>query len=360
MKAAHGLTDGRLGVILLSIVAGAIGAMQVAPRATRHFGSRAVALACTGFTCILLPMLVAAPTVHMLLLTALAFGGSMGGIDVAINTQATSLERQTGRTLMSGLHGFFSIGGLAGAATGAASLSVGLPPVATMLAASLLLCAAAWISRRGLLDDPPPPATRTTARARAPMDGRLLTLGALAFVGLFGEGAMGDWSAVYLRDGLGAAAPVAGFGYVAYSFAMTAGRFAGDRAVASLGPVAALRIGGALVGLGLLGGLLAGGTWVAIAGFAVAGLGLANTVPILFSAAASIGEARSGGPSQAIASVGTLGYVGFLVGPPLIGFTSDAIGLRQALGIVSVAGIVLSALAGSAGARRRRVAPVSI
>ena len=155
----------------------------------------------------------------------------------------------------------------------------------------------------------------------------------LAFLGLVGEGAMADWSGIYART-LGVAAAASAIGFGAFSVAMSLGRAVGDPLVARFGPRATIAGGASLAAIALGGALVAHGVWAAYLGFACVGLGLANVVPVLFSAA---GRAPGIAPSLGIASVSTLGYVGFVVGPPVIGFTSDAYGLRAALWLVVAA-----------------------
>jgi fucose permease len=160
----------------------------------------------------------------------------------------------------------------------------------------------------------------------------LLNLGLLAFLGLLAEGAMGDWSAVYLRDALGTTAASAASGYAAFSLAMAAGRLGGDQLVNRLGRESVLRMSGIIAASGLGVGLLVGEPRLAIVGFALVGLGISNVIPLVFGLAAGV---RGIEPGPALAAVATTGYFGFLAGPPLIGLVAEAAGLPAALGIVS-------------------------
>src|SRR5713101_909720 len=162
----------------------------------------------------------------------------------------------------------------------------------------------------------------------------VLFLGLLAFAGLLAEGAMADWSAVYLHDSLAASPAVAATGFAAFSLAMTVGRLAGDRIVGRLGAGPALRVSGAVAGAGLGAALLIDAPPAAIAGFALVGLGISNIIPVLFSSAGRVGEVAAG---SALAAIATPGYLGFLSGPPLIGLAAEHVSLRAALGIVCAA-----------------------
>jgi fucose permease len=165
----------------------------------------------------------------------------------------------------------------------------------------------------------------------------------MSFCAFLAEGAMADWSAVYLRDDLGASPALAGGGFAAFSLAMAVGRFSGDRLVARLGPGRLLRLSGGLAAAGLAAALLVGRPVAAILGAGVAGLGLANSVPVLFGAAGRISGIAPGG---GLAAVVTAGYGGFLAGPPAIGLVADAIGLPAALGLVALACAFIAMAAG--------------
>jgi fucose permease len=250
---------------------------------------------------------------------------------------------------MSSFHGLFSIGGLAGAAAAALAMSVDVGPASHLLAtvAGLLLLTFGAIA---FLFPTPPSMARTGLRlARGP----LITLGVLALCSLMAEGAIGDWAAVYLRDDLAAGAGFAAFGFAAFSLAMAAGRFLGDRMVRHYGGPAVLASGTGTAALALATALLLGNPTIALIGFAAVGLGLANAVPILFSAAGKIAGVL---PELAIAAVSTAGYCGFLVGPPVIGLIADHFTLGAGLVLVAIALAVIAisgvSRASEGGARR--------
>jgi MFS family permease len=192
---------------------------------------------------------------------------------------------------------------------------------------------------------------KSPALARPPR--AIIVLGAAAFCTMLAEGAAVDWSAVYLSHSFGAAAGIAALAYTAFSLAMTASRTIGDRLNRRLGPVALARSGAAVATVGLGLALAIGSVPVAIAGFAAMGAGLGVVVPVLFRAAASTATVSA---SVGVAAVSTIGWFGFLAGPPAIGFAASAVGLRAALGIVVLATLILAALAGSARPSRRNAA----
>jgi fucose permease len=232
---------------------------------------------------------------------------------------------------MSSFHALFSLGGLVGAALASGAMELGTSPAGHVVPAALVALAAVLAARPALVPSPVHVAPEAPIFARP--SGVLLGLGLLAFAGLLAEGAMGDWSAVYLRDALGATPAAAGGGFAIFSLAMAAGRFGGDTVVHRLGPARVLRLASALAAIGLAAALLVGRPLAGIVGCGLVGIGIANVIPILFSAAARVPGVQ---PGAAIAAVATTGYLGLLAGPPLIGLAAEAIGLPAALGLVAV------------------------
>jgi len=330
VKDAHALSDGELGLVLLALAAGAVLALPVAGWLVGRLGSRLMtSLAAAGF-CLVLPLPLVSPSVPWLALSLLVLGAGNGTLDVSMNAQAVALERQYGRPILSSFHGLFSLGGFAGAAIAGLAMSGGMGDrthvtVTALVGAGAVASVLSWLVPSAGPAGRPGPVFVRPARA-------LLGLGLLAFGGLLAEGAMADWSAVYLRDALATSPAVAAAGFTAFSLAMAAGRFGGDRLAAGLGPARLLRGSAALAAAGLGVALLIGRPAAAIVGFGLVGLGIANVIPILFSAAGRIRGVPAG---TALAAVATTGYFGFLAGPPLIGLTAELTGLPLALGLVS-------------------------
>ncbi len=351
VKLWHGLSDGVLGLTLLAIAGGAVAALPVAGALTARYGSRAVNRAAAVLFCLALALPLLAPDFPTLLAALALLGVGSGALDVAMNAHAVLVEERYGRPIMSSFHGLFSLGGLAGAALAAGAMQGGLPPLAHLATAAILLGAAVLAAWPAFLPTMPAP-------AGGPLfvlpRGRLVVFGFIAIIGLMAEGAMGDWSAVYVRMDLGATASTAAYGFAAFSLAMAIGRLTGDRLVARFCPGGILAAG-ALVGGGTLGAaLVAGHPLAAILGFAGMGIGLANVVPIVFGAAGRMPDLS---PGIGIAAISTAGYCGFLAGPPLIGLVAEVGGLSLGLGLVA-ATVGLMAL--GAGALQRRSTQLEI
>ncbi len=353
VKLWHGLSDAVLGLALLAIAIGAVAALPVAGALVARFGSRPVTRAAALLFCAALPLPLLAPDFPTLLAALALLGVGTGSLDVAMNAHAVLVEARYGRPIMSSFHGMFSLGGLVGAALAGGAMQAGLPPTAHLDLAAAVLGMAVLAAWPALL--PTAPSVSDGPLFALPR-GRLLGLGALALIGLMAEGAMGDWSAVYLRMDLGATAGTAAFGFAAFSLAMALGRLTGDRLVARFGPADVL-VTGALIGGGTLGAaLLAGHPAVAVLGFAGMGIGLANVIPIVFSAA---GRLEGLAPGIGIAAVSTAGYFGFLAGPPLIGLVAEASGLAVALGLVTVVVGLMALGAGALQSPARRAAALA-
>ena len=345
-----GINDGQLGLALFMAALGALIAMPLAGAAAHRHGSRsatAAAVACFGLS---LPGLALAPDLIGLGLALFVVGAAAGALDVSMNAQGVAVEKHHWRPIMSSLHGMFSLGGMAGAAaTGMiATLEVALLPHFVAIAA--LVCALGVAACRPMLPAAIEAGAEGPGFARPSL--RILLPGVVALAALLSEGAMADWGAVYLSGNLGASTTSAAAAFAAFSMMMAAGRFTGDRLVARLGGDAVVRGGGALAALGLGLTLLIGHPLLAVIGFGLVGAGLSCTFPVVLSSAA-----RTPGlpPSAAIAAVCTVGYFGFLLGPPLIGGLAELIGLPGALGLVVLLCGLIAALGSRAPEQRAAV-----
>nr|BFE79648.1 hypothetical protein GCM10020093_022490 [Planobispora longispora] len=266
-----------------------------------------------------------------------------------MNAHGVEVERAYGRPIMSSFHGMFSVGGLIGAGIGGLFALFGLGAGITLVATAVPLVLISLYAGRHLLPSAAATGDHASAGAgRAPWSGWIVLMGVVAFAGLVGEGAAVDWTSVYLFEDLRASESVAALGFAVFSTAMTVGRFAGDHLALRYGPVRLVRVSGVIAALGLGGALLVGNVPVAIAGFALFGLGLATIVPQVFSAAGNHDPARAG---QAIAQVATVGYAGLVAGPAIIGGVSELVGLPAALAIPAA---LAAFMAASAGALRSR------
>ena len=348
LKADLALDDSTLGLVMLAMGVGAVVSMPVAGALIHRFGAVSMCVVFGLIQAAALALPPHAPAPLALGASAFLIGVALGGIDIAMNAHAAAVERAWGRPIMSSIHAFFSIGGLFGAAGSAGMIALGSSAAIGMAVGALVLAivvaaASLWLRFADKPEAEAGPAFRLPNAA-------VLGLGALAVCSFLCEGAMMEWSAVFLRDVVGAPVAVAAAGYAAFSAAMTAARLAGDRFVERLGPGRAVQVSGALAAFAIAVIALAPNPWVAYAGIMLAGLGLANVVPPLFSTA---GRTPGVAPAAALAMVASMGYGGGLIGPPAIGFVSDAVGLRVGFGVLAVA-----ALAIALGARRA-ISPLS-
>lgn len=323
------LDDGQLGLMLLCLGVGSVLMMPLAGGLAARFGCRRTLLVAGAALCLCMPALMLAPGVPAMALVLAVFGASLGVLDVVVNVQAVIVERASGRAMMSGFHGMYSVGGIAGAGGVAAALALGASPLlaigTTAIIASLLLA----VSRGGLLaygGDADHPAFVLPR-------GRVLLIGAVCFALFLSEGAVLDWSAVFLSSVRNADPATAGFGYVAFAVTMTLGRLTGDRIVQALGAFRVV-LGGALIAAaGFAVAILVPSPLAGLAGFALVGAGAANVVPVMFSAA---GRQHAMPTHLAVAAVTTMGYAGILLGPAALGFIARLASLSAALGLLVV------------------------
>jgi MFS family permease len=327
-KVALGLSDGQLSLGLLAFSLGAVALMPVIGWAVAVVGSRTMTLiaAFSFAAALLLPGF--APSLGFFVVASLVAGACNGTMDIAMNTNATVVEKAWGSAIMSSFHAFFSLGGLAGAAVSGLliSLDVGIAPTLLLSCSGmglLFLLAAFWTM--GEKD------MTTEGHGFAWPRGAVILLAVLAMFCFIVEGAIVDWSAIYLQTVAGASLEAAVTGFAAFSLAMTICRFMGDFVVRHLGRVRTIQLGGLLSAFGLALAMLLPHPVPASIGFALVGVGLANTVPVLFSTA---GQMDGIPPSMGVAMVATLGYGGLLLGPPLIGFGGELLSLRAMLGLL--------------------------
>lgn len=338
------LGEAELGLALLGSAVGALIAMPLAGAVAARVGSHRVTKYAALAYCAVLPLLAVAPDLTTLALSLMMVGAAGGALNVAMNTQAVAVEKLYRRPIMSSFHAVFSLGGMIGAISGASVAALELSPLLhftgiAALFAALALAASMWLLPDKIAAEAPPLFAKPTKD--------LLALGVIALCVMLGEGAMADWSAVYLKGTLGAGAGVAAAGYAAFSLAMASGRMAGDRLIQLLGPRTILAAGGLLAAFGLGSALLLAQLIPTFVGLACVGLGFSTIVPVVFSAA---GRARGTAPAGvALAAVTTTGYFGFLIGPPLIGFAAELLSLRVALWLVVILSVLIAGLARSVG-----------
>ena len=312
----------QFGLLLLCFGVGSLIAMPIAGLVAARHGPRSMVLLGGFGLVVFLPTLAIAHTPLILAIALFLFGASLGTIDVAMNLHGVVVEAQEKRSLMSSFHAQFSVGGLCGAGLMTLLLSVGVSLTLAALVASLITLAAMVPTIRRLLW-----VSSSQQKTLVWPHGIVLLLGFLAAIMFLVEGAVLDWGALLIIDRQLAAPQNAGVGYILFSAAMVMARLTGDRIVGVVGELWVLIAGGMLTIFGIAVVLLSSLPLLALAGFVLIGLGAANLVPIFFSAA---GRQTIMPPGLAIAAVTTAGYAGVLVGPAMIGFVADIMGLSMA------------------------------
>ena len=337
------LSAGQIGVALGFIAAGSLVAMPLAGRAASRFGSRPATRVALAAFCGASALAPAAPSLALLCAACVLLGASGGSLDVVMNAHGVAVEREGDRPILSSFHAAFSLGGLVGALLGAGGAAAGIDVRVELAALSAAAVVVGLLATRALLPaaaDATGEPVRRSGRRHPELDRRLAILGALAFCCLLCEGAAADWSAVYLDRDLAASAAMAGLAYAAFSVTMVAGRLAGDALTVRFGPAVLVRRGAIVATAGFGAALIADDGVAALAGFACLGAGLSIVIPQVFRAAAA---GRDSGP--ALARVSTVGYLGFLAGPPLIGGLAELTSLPAALALLPVLGVVMAVLA---------------
>jgi MFS family permease len=370
-----------LGLALLGLSAGAVATMLLAGTLCRRFGSRQITVA----SCVLLSVTVLLPPLaHSAVVLGLllaVFGTAYGSLNVAMNTVAVDMVAALRRPVMPGFHAAWSFGGLAGAGLGGL-LAPHLSPLRHLSLIALVCLLVSAVTGRTLLQHSIPLSPATTparsvpqsslapevlpastvlptptvlpaptvppAQAAGPASawrnawqtGRVVGLFAvIALCAAYGEGAVGDWGALHLRQDLGASAGLAATGYAAFALAEATGRLSGTALLERLGRTRVLALGGLAAGAGMLLASFAPDVWLALAGFAVTGLGLANLFPVTIARAGLLAG------SAGVALTSTLGYCGFLLGPPAIGFLASEFGLPTALTTISFLALLAATIA---------------
>lgn len=347
----HDIGEAVLGLLLLGLGIGAVTAMTFSGRLIAIYGTRPVLCAFALAIIPTLPAVVFAPSLATVAVAIALLGGIMGVMDVSMNAQAVEVERRLGRAIMSSSHGFWSLGAAIGSGIGGAIIArlgaEGHALLAAAVVGVLVLVAMPFLTP----GDPPAPRVQGEKRTLLPRDPALWLLGLMALFSMVPEGAVIEWSALYLADELGAGVSATGLGVAFFTGTMAILRFAGDSVRNRFGAVNTLRVSALIGAAGLAGAALAPGHELAVAAFAFAGLGVANMVPILFSAA---GNHRGLAAGAGIALVTMMGYSGILVAPASIGWIAEHTGFRFTyLGLAGML-VVVALLANRARAADRQ------
>jgi MFS family permease len=350
MLPRHNIGEFTLGLLLLLIGAGAVGAMTWAGGLINRFGSRRVVSVFAIAACASFVLIVLAPSIPAAIPALLLFGGCAGSMDVAMNANAVEVEHRLDRAVMSSSHGFWSLGGCVGGGVGGVFIAswgdFGQALIASGLALATTLAAIPFL----ITETHHTEAHRAKTRFSWPKSSAIYILGFIALFSMIPEGAVLDWAALYLGKELGADVATSGFAFAFFAGAMALMRFVGDGLRNRYGAVVTMRASSFVAAAGMLAGGLAPNPWLAIAAFAIAGLGIANSVPIAFSAA---GNQPGLSPGVGISMVTLMGYSGILVAPSTIGFVAGHIGFRITFVTLALFLTLVALLAGHVAAADR-------
>ena len=324
------LREATLGLVLSGLAVGVVlGLVLSGVLAARH-GSRRLTLGGAAVMIALLPLAGLAPDALTLVVLLVAIGMGGATMDVGMNAQGVGIERAYGRSIMLGFHGAWSLGALTAAVIGSVAMGLGVSVATHLTAISVVLIALTLVAAPNL---------RVEDRVAAPSGprfalprGPLLPLALIAFAAALGEATAADWSGIHLADQLQVAPGQIGWGFVASTAAMTTIRLIGDRLVRRVGPARVVVTGGAFATAGYLTIALSSSLPLTLVAFAAVGGGLGVTVPLVFAAAGT----RSASPGAGVAAVATVGYLAFVIGPPVVGLIADLVGLRVSFALVAV------------------------
>ncbi len=330
------LREATIGLLLSGLAVGVVFGLLLAGRIVGRVGSRALTLGGGASIIVLLPLAGFAPNRIALVIVLALLGAGSSMMDVGMNAQGVGVERGFGRSIMLGLHGAWSVGTLLGALGGsiAMGLGLGVGPHLVLVTLFILLCMVVATPGLRVADRLDPGTRPRLALPRGP----LFPLALVAFAAAVGESTATDWSGIHLADNLEVAAGRVGWGFVAYTAAMTVVRLLGDAVVRRAGPGRTVVAGGISGGIGFIVVAVAPALPVALIGFVLIGLGMGVTVPLAFAAAGKVSDA----PGAGVAAVATIGYLAFIIGPVLVGVTAEAVGLPAAFVGVAVLITVLT------------------
>jgi len=338
IQQALGLSDAGLGAVLFSLPVGLMLSLPLSGWAVTKIGSRrlsTIALILYGLTLITLG---AVTEVYQLVICLVLFGLASNATNISINTQAVATEAMFPKPIMASFHGVWSLAGFFGAGIGTLMIGLNIPPTPHFLIIAVITVISVFISWKYLHNDRNP--TKTGPAFSIP-DKSLITLGLIAFCSMICEGAMFDWSVIYFKKIVLAENAWMAAGYTAFMFTMALGRFVADSFAAKFGLKRTLQVSGVLTTTGLLIAVIFPSMITSILGFLLVGAGVSSVVPMVYSAA---GKSTTMSPGASIAAVSTISFIGFLIGPPVIGFLAGAFTLRIAFIFIALMGFSVFAL----------------
>jgi MFS family permease len=333
------LNEAQLGAVLFALPIGLMGTLPLTGMLLSRFDSRKIMMIGAVSFNLMLCAIGFATRSWELALVLVCFGSSRNLMNISANAQSIGVQSLFERPIIARFHGVWSLAGFGGAALGSLMVSLSISPAWHFLVVGLLLTAFCWYAYPGSLPQQPAPRERRPWFALP--DKTLAKYGLISFASMACEGTMIDWSGIYLQKAVHTSREVATLGFTIYMIAMTLGRLAGDRVTNRYGIRTMLTYSGCLIGLGLLVAVLLPYPLTAVLGFILTGLGVSCVIPMVFSMA---GKSEGMSSGSAIAAVSTVGYIGFLIVPPLVGSVAQLAGLRSAYAMMAVFGILITVL----------------
>lgn len=342
IKSSLHLSDAGLGLILFALPVGQIVSLPLSAALVSRFGSKTLIIVGALLYPLTLVLLAVSNTSLLLAGSLFVFGLWANLLNIAMNTQAVAVESIYGRSIMASFHGVWSMAGFTGALAGTFFVSAGLSPLVHFTIVCLATGMVVWAAHKHTV-----PTNGKTGGTKQPLfvrpDKRIMILGLIAFCCMVCEGAMADWSGVYYQKVVQARQSLTTIGYVAFMSTMATGRFLGDWLVTKFGVVRMLKISGILIASGLFTAVLFPNIIAATIGFLLVGFGVSSVVPLVFSLA---GKTSTMSASAALAAVSTISFLGFLIGPPVIGFIAELSSLRISFVVIALLGFGTTLLAG--------------
>jgi MFS family permease len=341
IQAKLNLNEAALGSVLLALPCGLLVSSLLAGALISKFGSKRVLLAAACMYSTIIVTLGLANATYQLVIGLFFFGMAGNMFNVSVNTQAVSVERLYGRSILASFHGIWSLAGFSGATVGTLMIALGLLPWQHFLVIGCIGLTLTSVFMSRIIAQS---SNQHKQSGFALPDKKILQLGLIAFGCLVCEGTMFDWSGVYFKKVVQAPANLTTLGYAAFMGCMATGRFLADKVVMRTGAKKMLQISGVVITTGLLIAVLFPTLVAATLGFMLVGFGVCSVVPIVYSQA---GQSKTMHPGQALAAVSTIGFAGFLAGPPIVGFVAEATNLRMSFALVAIIGLSTSILAGT-------------
>lgn len=335
-----GLTDAGLGAVLFSLPVGLMLSLPFSGWVITRIGSKKLLLSAILVYGTCLISLGLAQNTFQLIICLVCFGFSSNAVNISVNTQAVAAEGMYDKPIMASFHGLWSMAGFTGAGIGTVMIANRIDPFRHFILVLVILAIGVAVASRYLYDDAGAPKNKDAAsvslREKFRLMVPLLTLGSIAFCSMICEGAMFDWSVVYFKKVVDAPIALQGAGFTAFMFTMAGGRFIADWFAHRFGLKRTLQVSGSLTASGLLVAIIFPYFYTAMAGFLLVGAGVSSVVPMVYSAA---GRSKTMSAGVALAAVSTIGFIGFLVGPPVIGFIAGLATLRASFAFIAVMGI---------------------